>query len=62
MKPYEKAIQDVIGAFGDLRDMTRDQPKLAEAVAKAETGISIILNLAATTLDAAAQRGISLHN
>jgi len=62
MKPYEKEIQDIIGAFGDLRDMARDQPKLAEAVAKAEAGISIMLNLAATTLDAAQQRGISLKN
>jgi CHASE3 domain sensor protein len=63
MKPYEKEIQDIIGAFGDLRDMARDQPKLAEAVAKAEAGISIMLNLAATTLlDAAKQRGISHHN
>ena len=62
MKPYEKEIQDIIGAFDELRVMARDQPKLAEAVAKAEVGISIMLNLAATTLDALGQRGISHQN
>jgi hypothetical protein len=62
MKPYEKEIRDVIGAFDDLRVMTDQDPKLAEAVKRAEGALSIMLATTATTLEALGQRGISQNN